>query len=453
MKNSLKTQETHILANGDNSTPALGTLNTAKLASKGAFFVLEQKTVPKTVSHRKQFMMHPKPYKLPKIIRASNGDWCVRYWYEYPDMPGKYKLFQVRDGINYIHDHKEKEAAAQQLCADITYYLEKKHFDPFEEVKSVKPAYKAAKIIDTERKRLMTLHEAVKWYIEQKGDKKKSAKTLKAYEYAITPFADWCVSNRLISIDSPSIDHIEKYLSERLKKGWGARSYNNACNDLTTFFNYLVAKRKMPVNPIGVGMLERIKNTAEKNKYYDAETIKLILPEIQKKPELRRFIRWTYYSCARGSELRALKIKDIDIAIKKITISAEAGKTGEQVGARSIPICNELMDIIKEEKLKDLNPDWYVFGTLDKPGPKPSGKSYYSDKYLPIKNKLKLDHNYTIYSFKHSRVIDLLVAGFKPIKVMYLTGHSDWNSFQKYIRELGAVMDKTMTGNTILLNL
>jgi hypothetical protein len=94
-----------------------------------------------------------------------------------------------------------------------------------------------------------------------------------------------------------------------------------------------------------------------------------------------------------------------------------------------------------------------VFGERGVPGPKPSDKAYFSKPYLKIKQDLNLDFRYTIYSFKHTRVVDLLMAGFDAIKVMHITGHTDYGSFQKYIRELGAVMDKQLTGKTLTLNI
>jgi hypothetical protein len=55
------------------------------------------------------------PYKLPTICRCKSGEWYIQYYYEYPDQPGKFKAFKVKDGINRIHDLQLKEAAAQQL--------------------------------------------------------------------------------------------------------------------------------------------------------------------------------------------------------------------------------------------------------------------------------------------------------------------------------------------------
>lgn len=456
-KKGLKTSETHFLEVRVDSIPALSTLKTPKLASKEAFLGLEKKTVPKSVLNkyisRKRFLKEKTPYKLPTIIKAKSGDWVVRYHYEYPDNPGKFKPIAVRDGINYIHDLEEKEKAAQQLCSDITYALEKEGYNPFEEKQYVKRHIAKENQEIEKANYLMTLDEALIWYIDTKRGKRKTEKTLSGYKGAVQAFIDW-YKPRTLRIDQVTIDEIELYLASRLEnEEWKPRTYNNNISALTTFFNYLVAKRQMPINPIGKGMLETISNKAEKNKYYDQETLDKVLPAIQKKPVLRRYILWTYYSCARGSELRGLKVKHLDLNIKKISIMAETGKTGEYVGKRSIPICQELMDIIIEEDIINLPKEYYLFGALGKPGPNPIPETYLSTIYWKIKKDLNIDFKFTIYSFKHTRVVDLLVAGFEPIVVMYLTGHTDWASFQAYIRELGAVMNKKLIGNTLTLKI
>lgn len=453
MKNALNKQETHFLDENVDSIPALSTSNSAKLASKEAFFILEKKPVPKSVPIRKRFTMDIKPYKLPVIIKPKSGDWFVRFWYEYPEHPGKFKVFQVRDGINRVHDPDEKEKEAKKLCKDVKYWLEVKGYNPFKDKKEIRETLGAVRALKAAHARRMLLSEALEWYIAARKEMKKSEKTLSGYRTSIQYLIDW-YNPQIKTIDEVTIDDLETYLSSQLEgETWSARTYNNHIGALTTFFNYLYAKRKLPINPIGKGMLETMPNKAEKNRYYDKETLDLIFPEVQKYPELRKFILWTHYSCARGTELRALKIKHLDLNIKKISIMAETGKTGEHIGKRSIPINQELMDIILEDNLKSLNPEWYVFGAKGIPSSKPVDKSLFSETYLKVKNKLNLDFRFTIYSFKHTRVVNLLMAGFDPIVVMGLTGHSDWGSFQKYIRELGAVMDKKLTGVTLTLNL
>jgi integrase len=454
-KNPLKTQETHFDETVRRFESCHPDEKNNEISPERGFLSLIEKTVHKTVplypNHRKRFLKDKTPYKLPTIIRSKTGDWMVRYKFEIPGKPGIFKTFNVRDGINYIHDPEKKEAAIIQLRADIEYALTKKDFNPF------KPALSGDAQIAVEKQkrakgRAFTLPAALSWYVEVKGKMGKGDRTIGNYKICVQGLINY-FAPKIPRIDEITIDDIEQYLAGRLENDWGARSYNNHIGDLTTFFNYLVSKRKLAINPIGKGMLERIPNKAEKNKYYDQETLEKLLPEFQKVPVLRKFVLWTYYSCARGTELRALQIKHLDLNIKKISIMAETGKTGEHVGKRSIPLCQELMDIIVEDKLKDLPGDWFVFGNEGEPGPIATYENYFSKRYHPIKVALNIDFKYTIYGIKHTRVIDLLMSGMEPIKVMLYTGHTDWGSFQAYIRELGAVMDKQLIGNTLKLKI
>src|SRR5690606_11130791 len=94
--------------------------------------------------------------------------------------------------------------------------------------------------------------------------------------------------------------------------------------------------------------------------------------------------------------------------------------------------------------------DYYPFSDNLKPGAAMHIKNRMNENYRPIKDKLGLDHNYTLYSFKHTRCVNLLNAGFSDQEVMSLTGHSDAKSFETYKRSF--VIDaKTMKGKTITM--
>jgi integrase len=300
----------------------------------------------------------------------------------------------------------------------------------------------------------MTIDTALKWIMAAKVAKGNRESSMNRYTWMSNNFVPWCKEQGILYINEPTIEHVDAFLNKKLnEERWGATTYNNRIKGFVSFFNYLVAKRKLKENPIKPGMLERLKNTAEKNRYYDQGTLDKLIPKIKKNIAMQRFIRWTYYTCARGSELREIRIKDIDLRIKKIIIRADIGKTGASVGKRHIPICQELHDLIIEEKLKEMPANWYIFGGKGIPGPKLMHDKYISRPFAKIKEDLGIDPRHTVYSFKHTRVVDLLVAGFDATKVMQLTGHTNWSSFQAYTRELGAVMDKQMIGNTVKLSI
>src|SRR5690606_41908964 len=114
------------------------------------------------------------------------------------------------------------------------------------------------------------------------------------------------------------------------------------------------------------------------------------------------------------------------------------------------PVCDEFFQLIKEMRLIDLPLNYYVFGKNGKPRELLSYKDTFRNRYKPIRAKLGLDDKYTLYGRKHTRVVNLLMTDFTDHQVMSLTGHSDYQSFMAYKREL-MVDTSTMKGKTIEL--
>jgi len=93
--------------------------------------------------------------------------------------------------------------------------------------------------------------------------------------------------------------------------------------------------------------------------------------------------------------------------------------------------------------------NYYVFGGKNgKPGKERLSRDLFTNSYKLIKDKLQLNNKYTLYGWKHTRVVNLLGAGFTDTEVMSRTGHSDYQSFMAYKREL-MIDTSAMKGKTI----
>lgn len=435
--------------------------------SETTVFCVSDKSVQKTATGRTKFKHMICPYTEPEIKRYSNNDWCVEYWYQYPnDWPEfpSLKRFKVREGVNYIKDPEKKEEEITKLWRIVNIALKELNHNPFEDIiekqrriqeeqERQQRLCEQAAIKESE----LTIEKAFEWFTSTKTKSGLSDRTMEGYNSFMKNFKIWIdaynenLSNKpYLLIQDLTTEVIEKYLEVSADAAdWKGRTYNNNLKGLITIFGYLKKKKKIEVNPIGSGEIETRPNRSEKNKYYSKGTRDIIQPELDKIPYLDLFIKWVYYSCARITELNRLQVGDIDFELKRIRVPAEVGKTGAHVGVRTIPICEELHDLIDQMALRKLPTKYYIFTREQKPGLVMIADDYFRDIYLPIKRKLDLDNNYTLYSFKHTRVVDLLVAGYTPQLVMFLTGHTDWTSFQKYCRELGVVISDQLTGKTI----
>lgn len=71
------------------------------------------------------------------------------------------------------------------------------------------------------------------------------------------------------------------------------------------------------------------------------------------------------------------------------------------------------------------------------PGSQPFGNGFFSKRFARIRKKLELSSDFTLYGFKHTRIIHLKTDGVQDGDIMNLTGHLNFESYSKYLRDLG----------------
>ncbi|RYE51970.1 MAG: site-specific integrase [Sphingobacteriales bacterium] len=397
------------------------------------------------------------PYKLPLIVRSKNGDWFVKYWYELPDCPGEYKEFRVRDGINYEHDLAKKEIEIQKLATDIANALEKEKYNPFEQSVKVK-----RQIIRKKMKVIAYDAASEKWTIEKGLDefinyckwKNLSTETVRTYRSFLSNFKEWLTETGKLKVacceylETDYIDFADTYYED---EDWSPRTYNNHIRFMGTLFKrlqILERKRERTLQyHIQLEDLQYKKDRAEKNRAYSgtvAEHVKEAL-RAPKYKKLNQYIRFLYLSCIRPKEIRLLKVENIDLKNRQIKVTNPTGKTGD----RFVPISDELLGLLDELNINSLPFNYYLFGKGGEPGSSTFGRTHFCEQYAVIKKDLKLDKNlYTMYGWKHTRVIDLITAGFADEQIMQLTGHRDYQSFLAYKRDL-VISNTEMKGKTI----
>ncbi len=402
------------------------------------------------------------PYKLPTIVRGKKY-WHVAYFYEYPDIPGKYKKFQVKDGVNYVRDLDQREVEIQTLRKDIEIAL-KRGFNPFMSEQRIESQFFAEETIlnleeDRARVKPWTMIEGMKEFKKNCNQRNLSDNTIRTYNSFINNIEEWLIAseNTEIKASEFSSDHALEFLNiylageklgSRSQEKLTSRTYNNHCVFFGTLFNRISKLEKKRIKDIRYSIdlddLELKKDRAEKNRYYAPAIATKIKTELANHPDLYNYIKWIFYSCMRPREISLLQVQHIDLESRQIKAIAPTAKTGD----RYVPICDELHDLIRKMKLTELPSGYYVFGKDGKPSPEKIYKDHFSGLYRSVKKKFKLDDKYTLYGWKHTRVVNLLAAGFTDPEVMSLTGHRDYQSFMAYRREL-MVDTTTMKGKTM----
>ncbi|SKB56398.1 Site-specific recombinase XerD [Parapedobacter luteus] len=302
-----------------------------------------------------------------------------------------------------------------------------------------------------------TLEEGIKRFRKYCKGRNLSDRTITTYDSYINNFSDWLVDSELMGYPCSKFTEFQAkdFLDEHFdEEEWSPRTYNNHLDFLLTLFNRIQKLEKEESRRNGGGKkieyeidireIEPKKDRAEKNRYYSPAVAEQVKKATRKDKRLYNYIRWIYYSCMRPKEIRFLQAKHIDLHARQIKVIAPSGKTGE----RFVPICDELYDLIIESGLSKLPLNHYVFGKGGIPSDEKAPKDTFSGLYRPIKKLIGLDDKYTLYGWKHTRVVNLLMAGFTDAEVMSLTGHHDYESFKTYKREL-KIDTSAMQGKTV----
>jgi site-specific recombinase XerD len=105
----------------------------------------------------------------------------------------------------------------------------------------------------------------------------------------------------------------------------------------------------------------------------------------------------------------------------------------------------KLKEIILVNGLLDNPGDYFVFTYHGKPWATQSADDFLQKKFRMIRAELNLSKDYTLYSFKHTRAVHLLMDGAQPIDIMQLFRHTDLSTTTKYIRDLGFDLNAKFT--------
>ncbi len=244
-----------------------------------------------------------------------------------------------------------------------------------------------------------------------------------------------------------------QFLENREPEGIRPFEINN--NMVKSFFNYLVNDRKLDritinkyrqnigmlfkyflrkkiVDKIPMEDLPKGKKTADYSARPIMETdmIRILEHCATNDPQMLLASLFQFFLCCRpGSELRLMKIEDLDFFNQVVYIRFDTGKNG----ARRISMPNALLEVCNEFKLSTFPGSYFIFGNKGIPGISPHGKNYLSSRFRDIRNKLGLSPMYKFYSYKHTGAGKLLESGATIAEVKSHLGHTSVESTIKYI--------------------
>jgi site-specific recombinase XerD len=366
---------------------------------------------------------NPKKYRKATLIipNAESKDqrWVIRYYAT--DMSGQYKMFREVD-CNRIKDTAARLAYCEERLDDINKALARGPIVTAEPPERIKTNQTAKQAIESAISARIGLRDHT---IKNYNDYAKNL--FRFLEYIGKPD----VFITLITEDL--VNQFRQYL--RTERKHAARTINNHIEHLRTVFKWLIKAKTIRKNPFE--NIDNLPVEIGRNIAYNAEEIKTLIKHMEaNKPHILLLCQVMYYTLMRSNEIAHIKIENIGkYRDDQIYVPAAESKNGT---ARNVTIPKPLANIFLKHKIKSLPGHWYLFGNGIKPNEKFMKAKDIADRYREqVLKPLKFTTEHTLYSWKHTGVVNLYMAGQTKFAIQMQIGHLSTDSFDTYLKSLG----------------
>lgn len=354
-------------------------------------------------------------FVLPKLNNCGGDmkkEWYVEYSYR-DERIDKLERFRVYERFKQIDTAKMRYEHAQNIINEITEKI-LSGWTPFDLENIIinnNIAYNIqARVYGSRERSEKNLFFYINAFLEEKKPI-VSKKTYQDYTSKLRIFHQWLYSKGKKNIFAQDItnDMMSEFsyylINERKLERRTIRDFTARISQL---YNWMIKKRftnKSPVYDLPEGK-QRADHSAQPMTKEDA---KLLLNHMKKNDEqVYLFCAMIFYCAIRpGTELRLLKVKDINFFTNTITIREENAKTTEGI----INMPPEIIRILKSMKISSYDRDFYIFGKGKEPGLECWGKNYFRLEHIKYRDELKLPKEYKLYSWKVTGAILFAMSG------------------------------------------
>lgn len=423
---------------------------TSQIKPLSGFFSLEGHGRDKKGTFRFMNDIFTKP-----VIRRYKGKWFVEYYYKNPlyllnDTAREFERFKVYELINRYEGTAQEEYARDLRDA---VELNLQHgYNPYRQeiiwMAEKAKAEKERQEAESEEMRGEKIGILLDRYLAHLHLKGLTQKSIESYTTPVTHFKKWLAGRNWTDrgVKEFTEADIKTFLSDlQMLRKWSGRTYNSIRDYVKMWFDWFELEKYIEVTPI-TRRLTPQKTVSIKNEDYHGRARIAMKEALSSDPLMERVCNVIYYSALRSyMELSQVMVGDIDLDNRVIKIKESVGKTGY----RFVPICDELHKIFLEMKLKDYPLNYYLFGERGAISPVRLSKNFLSKRYAILRTRAELSQEYTMYSWKHTRVVDLKNAGYTDAEIQDLTGHKDSKSYDAYARNFGLRLNSKLKGKTM----
>lgn len=229
-----------------------------------------------------------------------------------------------------------------------------------------------------------------------------------------------------------------------MDKDVSATTRNNYRTWLSTVGTWLVERKYVSRNPVeDVHMLRE----KEKKREPLTRTALTRMREYLYKNN-RHFLlacMMEYYTFIRPDEMRHLRIGDVSLIRKEVTVSAEVSKNRKE---RTVGLNQKVILLMIELNVFDAPSQYYIFGEGLKPGPEMTYLNHFRMEWRKMRTVLRWPDSYQFYSLKDSGIRDLANAQ-GVVVARDQAGHYDVSVTNRYLKRNREVPDgvKTFDGD------
>ncbi len=377
--------------------------------------------------------MHPYKEGNPNFYNLDNSKkWYIDF-YIYSKL--KQKVIRKRVYVPVSKDVKMREIRGESIIRHINSELKKgKVLDDLKP-----PPPKANK---PTKKPIPNTSNFIFYEIIKLNPSNVTEKTISAYNTAVRKFESFLKTKDVLHYPFDML--YKKLVLEfsdflRIEQQRKPKTINNIIYTLLDLNKHAV-KRGLCSKNLFEGYEKLSVPESDRHKAYD-DFQKLMIEEHLKvhDKDLYHVTRFIFHLFIRTSELRTLKISDIDFRKGSVMVWAGNSKNRKRI---PIPINTNLQGILLEMKLYAFPRDFYVFGK----DLKPSKESASINEYLLRHNKalttlgIYVKNETTLYAWKHTGNVCAFLVGVDIWTLKEINRHWSIVQTEEYLRGLGLIL-------------
>ena len=366
------------------------------------------------------------PYK-KAVLRDRKGDIKKRWHIKFSvfDVSKNRMVDKYDYEINKFEDVATRRRFARKFIAEIDEMLEE--------------GYVIGGSEDKAEYIVPSLEDAFNNILQIKKSEYSQA-TYNAYSSKVNLFLQWIRDKYRHAILLTELDKnlITDFLDSRAIAGQSPTTINNFREALSGIFNDIIEREECINDNPFKGIKKRKEILSHKNLAYRPEEKKKLLNLIKSiEPDLYSFVQFMYYTFMRPNEIRQLQVNNILIEDNRIFIEAFKSKNKKDAFVTIPPAFKPTLQKLIDGKTSSE----YLY-----PGTKVAyiSKNLMSDKHRRVLERFEFKLNHTLYSWKHTGVVDAYRAGIDIKSLQLQLRHHSLEETDTYLKSLGMYTNKAI---------